>query len=167
VGNCQFVFRQYSQSYPVTKQFEKRLEAVFQKYGQDWSDYVVMLPWLPKKKYQRVQQLADIYLDTIGWSGGTTTLEALAYDLPVVTLPGEFFRTRMSYGILKQMGVLDTVADSLDDYIEIAVRLGNDPSDRTEIMTKMHARNRRVYCDQDAIQGLEQFLESVVGEERE
>jgi len=34
-------------------------------------------------------------------------------------------RGRHSFAILKQMGVCDTIATSIDDYIEIAVRLGS------------------------------------------
>ena len=33
----------------------------------------------------------DVYLDSIGWNGGITTLRALAMNCPVVTLPGPVY----------------------------------------------------------------------------
>lgn len=36
--------------------------------------------------YHALQAVGDVYLDSIGWNGGTTTFNALAHNLPVVTL---------------------------------------------------------------------------------
>ncbi len=52
----------------------------------------------------------DVMLDSIGWSGGNTTLEALAQDLPVVTFEGELMRGRVSAGILRMMGMPEAIA---------------------------------------------------------
>ena len=53
----------------------------------------------------------DVMLDSIGWSGGNTTLEALAQDLPVVTFEGALMRGRVSAGMLRMMGMPETIAD--------------------------------------------------------
>ena len=66
----------------------------------------------------------DVMLDSIGWSGGNTTLEALAQDLPVVTCEGELMRGRVSAGILRMMGMPETIAGTIDDYVALAVRIG-------------------------------------------
>ena len=56
-------------------------------------------------------------LDSIGWSGGNTTLEAMAQDLPVVTFEGDLMRGRVSAGMLRMMGMPETVAATIDDYV--------------------------------------------------
>ena len=70
----------------------------------------------------------DLMLDSIGWSGGNTTLEALAQDLPVVTFEGALMRGRVSAGILRMMGMPETVGETVDDYVALARPHGPRPS---------------------------------------
>ena len=46
-------------------------------------------------------RVGDVYLDSPRWSGGNTTLEAMAVGLPIVTLPGPLMRGRHTAGILR------------------------------------------------------------------
>ena len=58
----------------------------------------------------------DIYLDAIAFSGFTTAIQALACNgLPIVTLEGELMRQRLAAGILRHIGVKDTIATAVDD----------------------------------------------------
>jgi predicted O-linked N-acetylglucosamine transferase (SPINDLY family) len=114
--------------------------------------------------YLMINLLSDVYLDTLSWSGGNTTLEAIACNLPVVTCPGEFMRGRHSYSFLKMLGVTDTIAQTEAEYVEIAVRLGLEPSWRQEIAERMHERHDRLYDDKNCVAGLEAFYKQVVQE---
>jgi predicted O-linked N-acetylglucosamine transferase (SPINDLY family) len=71
--------------------------------------------------------LCDVYLDSFGFSGGNTTLDAIACNLPIVTCPGEFMRGRLSYAMLTRLGLSETIAQDEAEYIDIAVRLGLEP----------------------------------------
>ncbi len=122
-----------------------------------------MLPKLSDAGYHAVNALADIHLDTIGWSGGTTTLEALAYSPAIVTLPGDFFRGRMTAAILSRAGVTDTIARNDDDYVAIAVRLARDASFRRDVRARMGAGIARVYGDRESVRSLERFLVAAAG----
>ncbi|MBL1211283.1 hypothetical protein, partial [Geminocystis sp. GBBB08] len=51
----------------------------------------------------------------------------------------------------------ETIASSEEEYIEIAVRLGNDSSYREEIREKIKANHHRVYDDLECIKALEEF----------
>ncbi len=55
--------------------------------------------------YLRVNALCDVFLDTLHWSGGNTTLDALAAGLPPVTLPGAYMRGRQSFAMLRMLGL--------------------------------------------------------------
>ena len=68
-----------------------------------------------------------MYLDSIGWSGGNTTLEALAYDLPVVTMPTDMMRGRHSAAILRHIGLGDRITESVDGYVRLAIDLADPP----------------------------------------
>jgi protein O-GlcNAc transferase len=163
VKDCQFLFISHTSNY-VTEQFRSRISKVFHRFSIKPDDYIVFLPRLDIGQYYAINRLSDIYLDSIGWSGGNTTLEAIACNLPIVTLPGPLMRGRHSTAMLIMMGVAETIADSLDEYISIAMSLGNKPEQRKEISEKIADKKYLIYADRSSVSALEDFLEQAVGE---
>jgi protein O-GlcNAc transferase len=87
-------------------------------------------------------KLADIALDTRLVNGAATTSDALWAGLPVVSLKGGHFSSRMSTSILRAIGLSELVASDLDAYLQLAVKLGQKP----EFLESMRQRldvNRR------------------------
>jgi predicted O-linked N-acetylglucosamine transferase (SPINDLY family) len=119
----------------------------------------VVLPVLEPPRFAAATRLMDVGLDTIGWSGCNTTLETLANDVPVVTLPGGCTRARFAFAFLSMMGVTETIAESVDDFVNIAVRLGQDAARRREVSEKVSAAKARCYRDRECIAALEAFFE--------
>ena len=68
----------------------------------------------------------DISLDTFPYSGGTTTCEATWMGVPVVTLVGESFHQRISYGYLMHCGLDELCAFTPEDFVDKAVALAGD-----------------------------------------
>ena len=165
-GECQFVFLTRKKSTPVVNSFRRRLAAAFARHNLSSDDYLVFLPRLDYDAYFSLYRTADIYLDSIGWSGCNTTMDAIACDLPVVTLPGDLMRGRQSMAILEMMGLTTTVADSVDDYVQIAARLGRDARWRTQIREQIAMNKHRLYGDMTPIAALEAFLEKAVEDSR-
>jgi predicted O-linked N-acetylglucosamine transferase (SPINDLY family) len=146
----------------IDRQFTQRLDDSFKRMSLRLTDHFVMIPRLSFPNYLKLNMLSDIFLDSLGWSGGNTTLEAIACGLPVVTCPGSLMRSRHSYGILTMLGVTDTIASDLDEYVDIAVRLGLDQEYRKSLSAQMLASHHRVYGDQKCVRGLEQFYNSAI-----
>lgn len=161
VGKCQFLFLRGRLSQGIRERFWQRLRRAFQAYDLAAEEYVVLLPELSPAEYAAYNALGDIYLDSLGWSGGNTTLEALPHGLPIVTLPGSLMRGRHTYAILQQMGILDTIAHTLDEYVQIASQLGLDPEWREQMGQQVKARQDRVYRDPAPIRALEEWLRSL------
>lgn len=138
-----------------------RLEAAFAAEGLRAGDHVVILPYMQPGVYAALNDRADVYLDTIGWSGGNTTLEAVAHGLPVVTLPGPFMRGRHSAAILTHLGVGETIARDEEDYVEIAVRLGTDAAWRAEVSRRTRAGLPRLFEDTTPLRALEDALDAL------
>jgi protein O-GlcNAc transferase len=156
--NSQFVFiERDTHSVEVAHLFKARVAEIFKRHDLDPDNYIRFVPELSTQNFLRLLSLADVYLDSIGWSGGMTTLEALGCMLPVVTMPGEFIRGRHSYGCLRRIGVMDTVAQNVEDYVDIAVRLGLDEKWREGIKMNQESKLHKLYDDTDCISGLEQF----------
>ncbi|MEY5100788.1 MAG: hypothetical protein RJA36_3507, partial [Pseudomonadota bacterium] len=68
----------------------------------------------------------DIALDPLPYNGGTTSLQAMWMGVPVLTLAGGHFVSRMGASFMGGAGLGDWVARDEDDYIEIAVRMAAD-----------------------------------------
>ncbi len=118
----------------------------------------MFLPRLKPEQYYAVNKISDIFLDSIGWSGCNSTLEAINCNLPVVTLPGKLMRQCHSAGILTMMGLRETIASSVEEYVEIAIRLGKDVEWRKKISEKIAVNKHRLYNDRKCIYALEEFL---------
>ena len=110
----------------LTDRFMRRLQAAFAAQGVAIRERAIVLPGLAHPDYLRVNRLCDAMLDTLHWSGGNTSLDALACGLPIVTLPGALMRGRQTAGMLDVIGVPDLIAADRDDYLRIACRLADD-----------------------------------------
>jgi protein O-GlcNAc transferase len=158
VGPCQFAFLGYPRTPRLGERFIRRLETAFARFGLKSADYVRLLPHLNPAHYRALNQIADVFLDSIGWSGCNSTLEALACDLPVVTMPGKLMRGRHTHAILKMMGLGETEARDIDEYVAIATRLGTDAEWRRHVSERVSGLKRLAYRDNACIHGLEEFL---------
>ena len=161
---AKFVFIQL-ESESSTNIFRQRLERAFQAFGLNYQDHCLFLPRLSRSAYAGTTALADIYLDNLEWSGGNTTLESTVYNLPIVTLPGALMRGRHSMAILKMMGVEETIARDKDEYIQIAVRLGNADY-RRYIAEQIAEYKHKSYGDLKPVRALENFLLKVCNKSR-
>ncbi|MGA1410182.1 MAG: tetratricopeptide repeat protein [Prochlorotrichaceae cyanobacterium] len=159
VPNAYFVFLE---TFLLAEKFSQRLEHSFSQFGLSSQDYCQILPKQSWESYLQLQQVADIYLDTIAWNGGNSTLEAIACGLPVVTYPGSQMRSRHSAAILQRLGVTETIAHSWPEYVEIAVELGKNPQWRTHIQTQYQHKSSRLFDDRQVTQSLNQVLLSII-----
>lgn len=158
VGACQFVFIQHHRGAFVGDTFRKRVEKSFAAFGLRSDDHCLLLPRLDPCQFAAALGQCDIVLDSIGWSGCNSSLESLAHDLPIVTMSGNLMRGCHTRAILTMMGVTETVTESIDDYVGIAVRLARDTGWRMQIKDKIATCKHRVYRDRSCIEGLEDFL---------
>jgi protein O-GlcNAc transferase len=89
---------------------------------------LVFAPKRPLADHLARHRLADLAVDSFPYTGHTTTSDALWTGLPVVTLLGETFASRVAAGLLNAAGLPETVATSLEAYEEMALRLARDPA---------------------------------------
>ncbi len=157
-GDCQFVFIEYP---GITDLFRLRLERAFGQFRLRAEDYCLILPRLEHARFLPATGLSDVFLDSIGWSGCNTTLDALAYDLPIVTLRGDLMRGRHSAAMLDMMGMTATVCELIDQYVALAVDLSRDLVRRAEVKSMIAAGKRAIYRDRTCIGALDEFLETV------
>ena len=73
--------------------------------------------------------LADLFLDTFPYNAGTVASDAIRMQLPLVTLCGKAFASRMAASLLNAAGAPRGITTSLSNYVRTAVQLASDPAD--------------------------------------
>ena len=147
----------------LTQAYATRLSQAFERHGLDIHERTCFLaPFLPHGEYLRLNQHCHLMLDTLHWSGGNTSLDALAMGLPVVTLPGTLMRGRQSQAMLRMLGLEELIAKDLDGYIDIAHRLGTDTAWRASIVERLRSALGALFDRDEPVRALEDFLERAV-----
>ena len=88
---------------------------------------LVFAPVVPYPEHLARLSLADVFLDTLPFNAGTTASDSLWAGVPVVTRSGEAFAARMAGSLLHAIGMPELIANTPEEYVALAVRLGNEP----------------------------------------
>jgi predicted O-linked N-acetylglucosamine transferase (SPINDLY family) len=94
--------------------------------------------WMPEiASHLELYNRVDIALDTFPYNGATTTCEALWMGVPVVSRCGGTHQSRMGLSILTAVGHPEWVADSDQTFVDIAVAIANDASQRGNLRSSL------------------------------
>ena len=157
LGRCQLVFFTYRLD-KLSMKLARRLEAAFVKRGLEFHRHVKFIPWQNSASYYGLLKRADVFLDTVGFSGFNTAIQALECGLPVVTREGRFLRGRLASGILRRMGLPELVTITSEDYVDLAVRLAQDAEFSGKIRGQIAASRDVLFGDTAPIRAMEEFL---------
>jgi predicted O-linked N-acetylglucosamine transferase (SPINDLY family) len=89
--------------------------------------------------------LADLFLDTYPYNGHTTCSDALHAGLPVVTLHGESFASRVCSSLLVDLGLEKLSATSYENYYQTALELAHEPVKLEKLKSKL---SQKLYTNQ-------------------
>lgn len=134
----------------------------FENSMGDTASRIVFRPRQNHEDFMRLLALSDVSLDSFPFCGGNTTYQSLAMGTPVVTLPGDYLRGRVSLAIYRHMDMEELIAQDVADYASIAVRLGRDPAYRQQIEHKAAANCAAIFEDPVFLRDAEEFLMSAV-----
>jgi len=123
-------------------QTETNLRKEAARYGVDASRLIFSPRVLPDVYYARYG-VADLFLDTYPFNGGTTANDALWMELPVLTYTGKTFAARMAGALLTAAGLEELITYNLHDYEEKAVTLANSSDELVRL--KVHLREVKEY----------------------
>jgi protein O-GlcNAc transferase len=149
----------------LTNSFIARFKVALKQQGMDEAHMlgrIKILPSVDHNGYKRINQACDFMLDTLYWSGGNTSLDALARGLPIVTLPSAQMRGRQTMAMLKLLEVTELIAKDGEDYVQIAGKLAADRAWRAKLAAKIRANEAALFADEAPIKALEQYLENWV-----
>jgi protein O-GlcNAc transferase len=120
----------------VQTSFRARFHCVLDECGIG-RDRLMMLPFLRHDDYLRINIHADAMLDCLNWSGGNTSLDAIAAGLPIVTLPGRLMRGRQSRAMMRLIGVPELIAADREEYVAKSIDIARDAARRRDLSQRM------------------------------
>eukprot|EP00808_Paulinella_micropora_P024573 g3893.t1 len=89
---------------------------------------IIFTKRLPKPEHLARHQLADLFLDTFYYGAHTTASDSLWAGLPVLTMPGQTFASRVAGSLNKAAGMEELTMATIEEYVNKAVELGNQPA---------------------------------------
>jgi predicted O-linked N-acetylglucosamine transferase (SPINDLY family) len=153
LGRCTFVF--FEHAIPeLSRKLAARMAAAFADGGLDPQRYLRLIPWQPRAAFFGILRQADVCLDSIGFSGFNTLIQAMECHLPCITHEGRFLRGRLGRGIMMRLGLPQWIAHSALDYIDRAVMLAGEAGCRAEVRDAIRRAEHRLYCDSSAVDAL-------------
>lgn len=154
---CKLVFFRGNEQH--AQQFERRLRAAFAAAGVDFDAGVRFLPWQSQSVFFGLLQRADVFLDTVGFSGFNTAMQAVECGTPMVAWEGRFLRGRFASAILRALDLGEWIATTHAEYAEKVARLCGDAALRQQVRTRIAARRQALYDDRASVQALAQTLQ--------
>jgi len=90
-----------------------------------------------RPEYLARQRLADLFLDTFPYNAHSTSCDALFMGLPVLTLIGNSFQSRIGASLLYSVGISELIAKNLKEYEDLAVELATNKEKIFSIKEKL------------------------------
>jgi predicted O-linked N-acetylglucosamine transferase (SPINDLY family) len=136
------------------------LQARWRQSIPDVASRVIFLPRMGSGDYLSLIAMSDVMLDTVHFNGMNTSLEAFSQGTPVVTWPGEFQRGRHTQAMYRKLEITECIAESAKAYVELALRIANDPVYRAGLHARILERCDCLFRDARVIAEFERsFIE--------
>lgn len=135
---------------------------LYTRWNQRFPQLMSRIHWLqpmPRHEFVQVMASADVLLDTLHCSGCNTSYEALAFGIPIVTLPGKTARSRLSDGLYRQLGLPHLSARNEQDYVEKALQWGTHKELRQSLKMEILSRKHLIFEPAAVIPAYEQLLQ--------
>ena len=115
---------------------KKRFLSVFSKHNIQ-IDRVIFEGNSKRKEFLEKYNNIDLALDTFPYNGGTTSFEASAMNVPILTKTNDDLFFRCGESINSHLEKKFLIAKSLDDYIKKTIELANDKNKLNQIRLEL------------------------------
>jgi predicted O-linked N-acetylglucosamine transferase (SPINDLY family) len=134
---------------------------VIDRIGRTCGDVVSRIRFIgrvSREDFAALGVACDATLAPFPFGAGDTSLVAFAEGVPVVTMPTPHLRGRFTHGMYRATGIDDCVAATPERYVEIALRLANDPAWREQIGARIRERNHVLFENIAGVNELAEWL---------
>ena len=114
----------------------KNLKKEAEKKGID-EGRIIFADFLPNDEHLKRISLADVFLDTYPYNAHTTASDAIRMGIPIITLTGNSFASRVGASILSSVNIKELITYNQKDYEEVSISLGMKPEKLLAIKSKL------------------------------
>jgi protein O-GlcNAc transferase len=149
-----------------SKCYAEKLNKRFSKTIPNVCERIHFVPRLTHNEFYCLVSLSDVILDTLYYGSGLSVLDFLSFNKPVVTLPGEFLRGKVTAGTFRHIGINEFIAESHEDYVLKANQLGTDEEYRKHWEKKVQEKSSIIFENHDAVQDYHDVFSSLIQKNR-
>jgi predicted O-linked N-acetylglucosamine transferase (SPINDLY family)/glycosyltransferase involved in cell wall biosynthesis len=126
-------------------------------------DRLIFADHLPKREHLTRLQCADLVLDTRFYNAHTTASDALWAGVPLVTILGTTFASRVAASLLRAIGLPELMTTNLADYERLATHLAHAPQELHQLQTKLASQRQTspLYDTEGSVRSLEQIYQQL------
>lgn len=126
---------------------------------------IVFADRVSPEDYLARYHLVDLFLDTYPFNAGTTANDALYMGVPVLTLSGRSFASRMAGALLHALEMDELITYNLPDYEQQASLLAQNPEHLLAIRQKLHHNKQRlgIMNSQKMVNDIESCYHALLG----
>ncbi|MEO1995643.1 MAG: hypothetical protein ABGZ17_10255, partial [Planctomycetaceae bacterium] len=128
----------------------------------DCHERILIIPRVNAIDFQHLLGCADVMLDPLHFSGGNTSYQAFAMGLPIVTLPSQFMRGRVTAAQCRLLGLDDLVVSTIDEYVQRATAIATHPQYRKSLTAHIREHNDALFENDDVVTEIQAFMEHAV-----
>lgn len=146
----------------VTSVFLNRLRITSNRYGIQVDNQISIIERMCKDDLIKFLSKGTVCLDSIGWSGGNTCLDAISAGCPVLTVPGEFMRSRHTFAALKVLGLEELIARDTKDLIVKSIAFCTDINIQRRVRQKLCQVQFRLFEDRAVLKEFEREMNKIL-----
>jgi predicted O-linked N-acetylglucosamine transferase (SPINDLY family) len=136
----------------------ERLGDYAEQHGVDRSRLVIA-PKLANPFHLARYPLADLFLDSFPYGAHTTASDALWMGVPLLTMSGRSFASRVCGSLVRSAGLPELVCDHPQAFVQRAIELANEPATVAALKAKLELN--RATCDLFNMDKLARSLEAL------
>ena len=98
---------------------------------------LIFCPLVDFNKRLSRYKLCDLFLDTFPYTAHSTANECLWSGIPLLTLAGESFQSRVSLSLLKQLDIEELISHNIEDYEKKAITFASNDLQLNKVRNKL------------------------------
>jgi protein O-GlcNAc transferase len=183
-----FVYCAFNQSFKITELIFKAWLTLLEKYPKSilWLTYsntwatdnlrdyadkhsvnperIIFATRVPNDEHIARHALADVYLDTLPYNAHTSASDALSMNLPIVTLKGDTFASRVAGSLLHSLNLDELITEDIENYIHCASRLTEDLKYRQDVICRLNEAKKTspIFQPQLFVKTLESVYQNLI-----
>lgn len=136
------------------------LKQRFHKHLGELAERIVFHPLVSEAAYLELCAACKVHLDPLSFGGGNTSYEALSVGAPIVTMPGEMLKNRITYALYQMMDYHELTVETSEEYIALALRLGTQPEYRDAVSQVILSKVDLLFERREGLDEMAQLLKT-------